>query len=64
MTKGMLPTREEILKSMKQETLSQDDFIEWILHNTTEDCEFRVYQTEHYVSVGIDGLPEVDTDVM
>ena len=64
MTKGMLPTREEILKHMKQETLSQDDFIEWILHNTTEDCEFRVCQTEKYISVGIDGLPEVDADIM
>ena len=62
--KGLLPTKEEILKSMKQETLCQDDFIEWILHNTNEDCEFRVYHTEKYVSVGIDGMPEVDADVM
>jgi len=59
--KGGLPDKDEILKTMNQETLSQDDFIEWILHNTTEDCEFRVYKTKHYVLVGID-KPEVEVN--
>ena len=60
--KGMLPTKDEILKHMKQETLSQDDFIEWILHNTNEDCEFRVYKAENYVLVGIDNLPVAEEE--
>ncbi len=58
--KGVLPTKEEILKTMKQETLCQDDFIEWILHNTSEDSEFRVYKSESYVLVGIGNLPVAD----
>ena len=53
----MLPTKEEILKSMKYETLCQDDFIEWVLGNTAEDSEFRIYKSESYVLVGIDNLP-------
>lgn len=53
----MLPTKEEILNTMKYETLCQDDFIEWILRNTAEDNEFRVYMTKNCIQVGIDNPP-------
>ena len=37
--------------------LCRDDFIEWILRNTSEDSEFRVHKAKHYISVGIDKFP-------
>lgn len=40
-----------------KEILCQDDFIEWILRNTNEDSEFRVYITKHSIQVGIDKEP-------
>ena len=42
---------------MKCLELCRDDFIEWILHYTNEEMEFRVNITEHYILVGIDKLP-------
>ena len=42
---------------IQEETLCQDDFIEWILKSTSEDSEFRVYRTKHYIMVGIDKFP-------
>jgi len=52
-----LPTEEEILKSMVFEELCRDDFIEWILRNTNEDSEFRVYKTKHNITIGVDITP-------
>ena len=54
--KGIQPA-DKIPKPTKHETLCRDDFIEWILHNTNEDCEFRVHKAKNYVLVGIDNLP-------
>ena len=58
MNKGILPDRINV----SQQTLAQDDFIEWVLQNTKEETEFRINRTEHYVSVGIDIEEEKDED--
>ncbi len=50
MNKGILPDNIKI----DQQTLCQDDFIEWVLQNTKEETEFKVYHTKHYIMVGID----------
>ena len=34
-------------------TLCQDDFIEWVLRNTQEETEFRIYKSHNYMMVGI-----------
>lgn len=52
MAKGMIPEKDEI--QPEQQTLRQDEMIEWILQNTEEDTEFRVHQSKHYTLVGID----------
>ena len=44
---------EEIV--VKKQTLTQEDFIDWILKNTDDlKSEFRVYQTKYHIMVGID----------
>lgn len=40
-------------------TLCRDDFIEWVLRSTNEDSEFRIYNSRHYIQVGIDKSPVV-----
>ena len=52
MNKGILSSKDDI--KVEHLTLAQDEFIEWVLQNTKEDTEFRVYQTKHYTMVGID----------
>ena len=38
-----------------RQTLSQEDFIEYILRHTNDvGMEFRVYATKNYILVGID----------
>jgi len=49
----------QIIKEMSKLTLCRDDFIEWILRSTNEDSEFRVYKTDHYISIYIDRYPFV-----
>ena len=57
MSDKILPEKEQILKEMVRLTLCRDDFIEWILHSTNEDSEFRIYKSQSYISVGIDKTP-------
>lgn len=39
------------------QTLSQEDFIEYILKHTDDvTSEFRVYTSKNYITVGIDGI--------
>ena len=42
---------------VKHLVLCKDDFVEWILHHTNEDMEFRVYTSKYYTLVGIDRTP-------
>ena len=48
------PKESEILEELN---LCRDDFIEWVLKSTSEDSEFKVYKTKHYIMVGIDKTP-------
>ncbi len=61
MNKGILPEKDDT--KINQQTLCQDDFIEWVLQNTNEETEFRVHQTKHYTVVGIDVDEVKDDDV-
>lgn len=47
----------EIKVEIEKLTLCRDDFIEWVLTHTNEDNEFKVYNSRHYVQVGIDRTP-------
>ncbi|KKN75182.1 hypothetical protein LCGC14_0383410 [marine sediment metagenome] len=56
----VLPDKDKIIP--KKITLSQDDFIEWILTNTKEESEFRIYRNKNHTLVGIDGECKNDED--
>ena len=57
-SKGLLPTKDQI--QVEKQTLLRDDFIEWILHHTNEEWSFRIYETKHYITVGIDKEGKVE----
>ena len=47
----------KIVAEIEKLTLCRDDFIEWILHSTNEDSEFRVHKLKQTVMVHIDKVP-------
>ena len=50
-----LPDRLKVNKLV----LNQEDFIEYILKHTNDlDHEFRVYESKHYIMVGINRIVE------
>ena len=57
MTNDPIPSDKAERKDWVQETLCRDDAIDWILRNTSDDSEFRVYKTNNYMMVGIDNEP-------
>jgi len=48
--------KEQGIKVTKLE-LNQDQFIKYILDNTTESSIFRIYKTINYIGVGVDIMP-------
>lgn len=45
------------MTEIKKLQLTQDEFIKWILDNTYESSNFRVYKGMNNIVVGIDVVP-------
>ena len=50
--------QDEIRKSLVELDFNRDELVEWLLQNTKESYQCRVYVGRNYIQVGIDRIEE------